>query len=125
MDALGGIRDHAGRRLMLALIVSIMVVAGRAGSTAFTPFELPVVVEESPGLVRLHVLLPEGMPAASIEVRVVERTVVVQGRYRNGLPMRSRPILLFRAVSAEGADAGFADDGSLTITLHTVAEGGS
>ena len=124
---MGAFRNgNLGRSLIvLGLLAWLLILAVRAGSTSFGPFELPVMVEERPGLVRLYVLLPKGMSETSIEVRISERNLVVVGRYPSGVPMRSRPIRLSQTVSPEGIDVRFADDGSLTITLHAVTEGGS
>ena len=101
------------------------ILAGRAGSTTAGPFELPVMVEERTGLVRLHVLLPDGMSETSLEVSIAERSVVVLGRHPSGAAMRSRSIRLSQTVSPQGIDVQFADDGSLIITMHAVIEGGS
>ena len=122
MGAFRGIRDL---RIVLGLFAWCTILVGPAGSTSFGPFELPVTVEEQPGLVRLYVLLPEAMAHTSINVVITERKVVVLGRYPGGLPLRSRPIHLSQTVSAEGVEMRFADDGSLVITLQAGGEGGS
>jgi HSP20 family molecular chaperone IbpA len=125
---MGAFRNHdLGRslRILLGLFAWLVIFAVPAASTSFGLFQLPVMVDERPGLVRLHVLLPEGMSETSIEVRIAERDVIVVGRYPSGVPIRSRPIRLSQTVSPEGIDVSYADDGSLTITLHAVTEGGS
>lgn len=113
------------RRLVAALAAGVSIcVSSAASARSPGPFELRVVVEESPGDVRVHVLLPEGFPAESINVETAGRELVVQGRDRDGVSMRSRPIRLSHRVRPDGAEVRFEPDGSLTITLR-VADGGS
>jgi len=113
------------RRLAAALTAwAGICVSPAVFATSPGPFELRVVVEESPADVRVHVLLPEGFPAESINVETAGHELVVQGRDRDGVSMRSRPIRLSHRVRPDGAEVRFEADGSLTITLR-VADGGS
>ena len=109
---------------IISLLVLMAVVVGPTSSMSFGPFELPVGVEERPGLVRLRVHLPRDVPESSLEVEIRGRNVVVLGRNLNGMLLRSREIPLSQSVSPAGVEVEFATDGVLVITLHAVAEGG-
>ena len=109
---------------ILGVIAVMLAVAGPTSSRSFGPFELPVGVEEQPGIVRLRVHVPPGAPESSIGVRITAHGVVVHCWDYGGLPMRSREIPLSQAVSLAGAEAEFSADGTLVITLHAVAGGG-
>ena len=110
---------------IISLSGLIAAVAGPTSSMSFGPFELPVAVEDRPGVVRLRMHVPQGVPQSSIEVEITGRNVVVHGRDRNGLPMRSREIPLSQPVSSAYADTELSPDGALVITLHVLDEGGS
>jgi len=118
-------RDRQRARWFVAVLAAWIAISigSTAPATSSGPFELRVVVEDRPGLVRVHVLLPEGFPADSINVETGGKDLVVVGRDRNGVLVRSRPIRLSHPVSAKGAEARFEHDGSLTITLRVVDAG--
>jgi HSP20 family molecular chaperone IbpA len=125
---MGASRARRDRRLARRFVVGLVAWIGlstgsAAPATSSGPFELRVVVEDRPGLVRVHVLLPEGFPAESINVETAGKDLVVLGRDRDGVSARSGPIRLSHPVSAEGAEARFERDGSLTITLRVVDVG--
>jgi hypothetical protein len=117
------IGDLRGGMRIVALIAAIAAVASPTASMSFGPFELRVSVEEKPGLVRLRMYVPEGVPESSVEVQIRGRNLVVHGRDRNGVLIRSREIPLSQVVRAAGVEADFAADGALIITLHAVLEG--
>lgn len=89
-----------------------------AASGSIGPLELDVVVTERPGVVSLHILLPAGVPAGSIEVQIAERDAVVLARDVDGVQRRSRTLRLSQSVVGGGAQAEFEPDGSLTIVLR-------
>jgi hypothetical protein len=123
-----GTAGNAGdlrRRMRIVVLALIAAVAGPTWSMSFGPFELPVGVEEKPGLVRLRVHVPQDVPESSIEVEIRGRSLLVLGRDSHGLPLRSREITLSQDVSPAGVQADFSTDGDLIITLHAVAEDGS
>ena len=126
MGTLNRTRERrTGARIALALCAGLALLASApATSTSFVPFELPVMVEEHPGLVRINVALPPGVSPDSIEVQVDGRDLVVLGS-RHGLPVRSRPMRLSHPMIARGAQVDFESDGSLTVTLHADTGGGS
>ena len=118
----GGLRR--GMRIV-GVMAAIAAFAGSTSSMSFGPFELRVAVEESPGVVRLRVYVPQDVSDAAVDLEIRGRSVVVHARDRNGVSMRSREIPLSQTVSASDAEATFAPDGALIIVLHAVRDGGS
>jgi HSP20 family molecular chaperone IbpA len=118
-------RDRRNARWFVVVLAAWIGLStgSPAPATSSGPFELRVVVEDRPGLVQVHVLLPEGFPTESISVETAGKDLVILSRNREGVSVRSRPIRLSHPVSAEGADARFERDGSLTITLRVVDVG--
>lgn len=118
-----------GRRLArvaLALVGSIFVAYADARASVIPDAdgspELRVVVTQRPGAVQLRILLPDDVPAGSVEVRVTGRDVLVVGRDLWGRQRRSHWIRLSRPVVEDGAQADYERDGSITVTLR-VARG--
>jgi hypothetical protein len=120
---------RAGR--IVAALVAGLVFFGRAAEcwgadpTSIDGSELPVLVTTTPGMVRLHVLLPEDVPPGSVEVQLVGRNVVVLAQDIRGRQRRSRSLRLSEAAVEDGAQADYEPDGSLTITLRSARPGGS
>jgi HSP20 family molecular chaperone IbpA len=123
MGTSGARRDRRNARWFVVVVAAWIGLSTGSPATSSGPFELRVVVEDRPGLVQVHVLLPEGFPTESISVETAGKDLVILGRNREGVSVRSRPIRLSHPVSAEGADARFERDGSLTITLRVVDVG--
>ncbi|HXJ34037.1 MAG TPA: hypothetical protein VMS22_08345 [Candidatus Eisenbacteria bacterium] len=113
----------------VAALVACAVLAGHAAGSSTAAFasigapELSVEVTERPGIVRLRILLPDDVPAGTIEVQVAGRRVVVLGQAVAGEQRRSRSLRLSQTVVEEGAQAAFDSDGSLTVTLRGSAIG--
>ena len=124
MARLGKAVDLRRGTRIIGLLAVIAAIAGPTSSMSFGPFELPVGVEERPGLVRLRVHVPADVPDSSVEVEVRGRRLVVFCRNRDGLPMRSREIPVTQAVSAVDAEVDFTDDGTLIVTLRAARDGG-
>jgi hypothetical protein len=116
------------RARIVSALIACVILTHVAGSSA-APFgsigaiELPVVVSERPGVVRLRVLLPDDVPPGSIEVQVAGRSVVVLGQTVGGGQRRSRLLRVSQAVVEEGAQAALESDGSLTVILRGSAVG--
>lgn len=112
--------------LIAALGLMAHVAEGRAGDPeSVDRVELPVLVTETPGVVRLHVLLREEVPPGSVEVLLTGQSVLVIAQDIRGRQLRSRSLRLSQAVVEDGAQADYEPDGSLTITLRTAHPGGS
>jgi len=118
------------RLIVSALVARLVLLTSGVESRAADPesinrSELPVLVSETPGMVRLRVLLPEDVPPGSVEVRLAGRKVVVLARGIDGRQLRSRSLRLADAPVEGGAQADYQPDGSLTITLQKARRGGS
>jgi hypothetical protein len=112
-------------RILTALVTGFGLVTGEAGNRAAASesigtAELRVVVTERPGVVRLRVLLPEDVPAGSVEVQVTGRRIVVLAQDVAGRQRRSRSLRSAQAVVEDGAEADYEPDGSLIIRLRGV-----
>jgi len=118
------------RLIVSALVARLVLLTYGVESRAADPesinrSELPLLVTETPGMVRLRVLLPEDVPPGSVEVRLAGRKVVVLARGIDGRQLRSRSLRLADAPFEGGAQADYEPDGSLTITLQKARRGGS
>jgi len=87
------------RLIVSALVARLVLLTYGVESRAADPesinrSELPVLVTETPGMVRLQVLLPEDVPPGSVEVRLAGRKVVVLARGIDGRQLRSRSLRL-------------------------------
>ena len=104
--------------LVAALVAGVVLVA-RADERASKPAPaLPVEVTETPATVRLRVLLPDDVPPGTVEVQLAGRKVVVLARTVHGKRVRSSSLRLSEEAVEDDAEADFAPDGSLTITLQ-------
>jgi hypothetical protein len=114
-------------RILAVLVAGCSFAVNTAESAAVSPeaIALPVLVTETPGIVRLSVLLPEGTPPGSVEVQVAGQSVVVLAQDIHGGQLRSRSLRLSQAVVEDGAQADFEPDGSLTIRLRARRPGDS
>src|SRR5205823_4121750 len=96
------------RLIVSALVARLVLLTYGVESRAADPesinrSELPVLVTETPGMVRLQVLLPEDVPPGSVEVRLAGRKVVVLARGIGGRQLRSRSLRLADAPVEGGA----------------------
>jgi hypothetical protein len=112
----------------LAAEVLASGVAAGAGTSfvvpdAEPPVALAVAVDERPGVVRLRVALPDDVPPESVEIQVDGRDVMVLMEDVAGRPRHAQSLRLSRAVVVRDAEANYADDGLLTVTLR-VGSGG-
>src|SRR6266403_4995670 len=111
------------RLIVSALVARLVLLTYGVESRAADPesinrSELPLLVTETPGMVRLRVLLPEDVPPGSVEVQLAGRNVVVIAQGSGGRRLRSRSLWLSKAAVEDGAQADYESDGSLTITLR-------
>ena len=89
------------RLIVSALVARLVLLTYGVESRAADPesingSELPVLVTETPGMVRLQVLLPEDVPPGSVEVRLA-------GRYNKGTTEFPAGTVLLRAAQPLGA----------------------
>lgn len=116
-------RSRAGS-WVVALVAGVVLVAHADARAPEPSPALPVQVTETPATVRLRILLPGNVPPGSVEVQLAGRKVVVLARTVHGKRLRSRALRLSEEAVEDDAEADFAPDGSLTITLQKKARHG-
>ncbi len=102
-----------------ALVLVASSAGAGDGAARASPHEgeLPVVVSEAPGIVRLTIVRAEDVRPDSVEIQIDGRTMELVARDVRGRRLRSRPLRPLQEAVEDGAEASYDADGSLTITL--------